>query len=229
MRYQLIIFDWDGTLMDSERKIVRCFQAAADDVGIPRPRAEEVHNIIGLGLQEAFLALYTEQPADLIAAAVERYRQHFLHLDQTDMSLFPGVAQGLAEFRGRGIKLAVATGKARRGLDRVLRETQTGHLFAATRCSDEAISKPHPKMILDLLEMTQVPAHSALMVGDTDFDMEMASRAGVDRVAVTYGVHDRDRLLAHRPLACMNSFATLREWLLSNVFMEPTESSIGLA
>ena len=216
MRYRLIIFDWDGTLMDSAHKIVRCFQAAAADTGLPTPGKEEVHAIIGLGLAEAFNELFAGQPDPLIRAAVERYRDHFLHLDNTHMPLFPGVAQGLQELHERGVKLAVATGKARRGLDRVLAETRTGHLFSATRCSDEAGSKPHPRMILDLLETTRTPAEAALMIGDTEFDMEMAARAGVDRVAVTYGVHEQQRLLTHTPLACLDSFTAVHQWLLSN-------------
>lgn len=220
MRYRLLIFDWDGTLMDSAQKIVRCFQAAAADSGLPKPGKEQVHAIIGLGLREAFDELFAGQPDALIDAAVERYREHFLHLDNTHMPLFPGVTRGLKELHARGVKLAVATGKARRGLDRVLAETRTGHLFTATRCSDEAGSKPHPRMILDLLELTRTPADAALMIGDTEFDMEMAARAGVDRIAVTYGVHEQPRLLAHDPLACLDSFTALHQWLLSNAFVD---------
>jgi len=214
MRYQLVIFDWDGTLMDSALKIVRCFQAATKDAALPIPDQKQVHDIIGLGLQEAFTALYPEHSDELRNTAIEAYRQHFLHRDKTEMPLFKGVVTGLEALRRKGMQLAVATGKARRGLDRVLQETRTRDYFTATRCSDEAISKPHPQMLLDLLEMTGVPAHAAVMIGDSEFDMEMARRANMDRVAVTYGAHDHARLLNHAPVACFHSFESVCGWLL---------------
>jgi len=214
MRYQLVIFDWDGTLMDSALKIVRCFQAAARDSELPVPSAQDVHDIIGLGLHEAYTQLYPDRPNDQKEFAIERYRQHFLHFDQTEMPLFAGVMEGLQELYNGGLRLAVATGKARRGLDRVMNETGTRDFFVATRCSDETFSKPHPQMLLDLLEITQVQAEAAVMIGDSVHDMEMARRAGIDPVGVTYGVHPQERLATHSPLACLNSFREVRDWLL---------------
>ena len=212
-RYDLIVFDWDGTLMDSERKIVRCMSAAAADLGLANPGAEAIRQIIGLGLDEAMAQLFPQAPASLRQRLVERYREHFLGLDQTDMPLFPGVEEGLACLAQGGLLLAVATGKARRGLDRVLHETGTGRYFAATRCADEALSKPHPRMLEDILEQTGVRRERALMVGDTTYDMLMARNAGMGALAVTYGVHSREQLLECGPLGCADSFIEVCRWI----------------
>ena len=212
-RHELIIFDWDGTLMDSIARIVRCFTAALEDVGAPNPGADAIRHIIGLGLAEAVAELLPQADAGTRARVVERYREHFLHIDQTDMPLFPGVRAGLESLAAQGFLLAVATGKARRGLDRVLRDTGMAHLFVATRCADEAFSKPHPRMLEDILDQTGLAARQALMVGDTTYDMQMARHAGMDGLAVTYGVHDRELLVEHGPLACLDSFAEVHAWL----------------
>jgi phosphoglycolate phosphatase len=211
--YQLIVFDWDGTLMDSAGKIVRCFESAVGDVGLPSPGAAAIRNIIGLGLSEAVASLLPQCDPEAQSRVVARYREHFLHLDQTEMPLFPGVRDGLASLAQRGYLLAVATGKARRGLSRVLRETGLEHLFVASRCADESFSKPHPQMLLDILEETGVVPAAALMVGDTVYDMQMARNARVDGLAVSYGVHERERLLAHGPVACLDSFPEVHGWL----------------
>jgi phosphoglycolate phosphatase len=211
--YQLIVFDWDGTLMDSADKIVRCFESAVGDVGLPSPGAAAIRNIIGLGLNEAVATLLPQCDPEAQSRVVARYREHFLHLDQTEMPLFPGVRNGLASLAQRGYLLAVATGKARRGLSRVLRETGLEHLFVASRCADESFSKPHPQMLLDILEETGVVPAAALMVGDTVYDMQMARNARVDGLAVSYGVHERERLLAHGPVACLDSFPEVHGWL----------------
>jgi phosphoglycolate phosphatase len=212
-RHELIIFDWDGTLMDSVAKIVRCFAAAFEDAGAPDPGEDAIRHIIGLGLGEAVTELLPEADAATREQVVERYRQHFLHLDQTGMELFPGVRAGLEDLSAQGYMLAIATGKARRGLDRVLHDTGTAHLFCATRCADEAFSKPHPQMLEDILEQTGFDAGRALMVGDTTYDMQMARHAGIDGLAVTYGVHGRELLAEHGPLACLDSFTEVYEWL----------------
>lgn len=211
--YELIVFDWDGTLMDSAGKIVRCFESAVNDVGLPSPGAAAIRNIIGLGLNEAVAMLLPQCAPELQSRVVARYREHFLHLDQTEMPLFPGVRDGLATLAERGYLLAVATGKARRGLHRVLEQTGLGHLFVASRCADEALSKPHPQMLLDILDETGVTAAAALMVGDTVYDMQMARSARVDGLAVSYGVHDRQDLVAQAPVACLDSFQEVHRWL----------------
>jgi phosphoglycolate phosphatase len=212
-QFDLIVFDWDGTLMDSEAKIVRCMQAAAADVGIPDPGTEAIRDIIGLGLNEAMQVLFPEQASVRRDALVERYRQHFLELDNTDMPLFPGVPQGLTQLAEQGYLLAIATGKARRGLNRVLDETGMRHLFVSSRCADEAFSKPHPKMLEDILDETGIDTGRALMVGDTVYDMEMARNAKIAGLAVSYGVHARDRLLGCGALACLDSFPEVCAWV----------------
>lgn len=215
-RHDLIIFDWDGTLMDSVARIVRCFSAALDDVEAPCASADAIRHIIGLGLDEAVSALLPTADNAMRRQVIERYRQHFLHIDQTAMELFPGVREGLEVLVSQGYLLAVATGKARRGLDRVLRDTGTAHLFHATRCADEAFSKPHPQMLEDILVQTGVAADQALMVGDTTYDMQMARDARIDGLAVTYGVHERAQLVAHEPVVCLDSFVEVYAWLQQN-------------
>jgi phosphoglycolate phosphatase len=212
-KYDLIIFDWDGTLMDSEAKIVRCMSEAINDLGYPDPGNAAIRHIIGLGLIEAMRALLPELGETEHRKVADRYREHFLGLDQTAMPLFPGVSNGLAKLNQSRFLLAVATGKARRGLDRVLEETNTRTLFSATRCADEAFSKPHPKMLEDILDMTGVAPQRALMVGDTTYDMEMAKNAGVAGLGVSYGVHAREHLLEHGALACLDSFDEVCNWI----------------
>ena len=199
--------------MNSVAKIVRCFTAALADVGVPHPGEAATRHVIGLGLSEAVVTLLPQADADTRARVVERYRQHFLHLDQTHMPLFPGVRRGLEALAAQGYLLAVATGKARRGLDRVLQDTGMGSLFCSTRCADEAFSKPHPRMLEDILEQTGVAADRALMVGDTTYDLLMARHAGLASLAVTYGVHARELLVEHEPLACLDSFNEVYAWL----------------
>ncbi len=211
--FDLIVFDWDGTLMDSEARIVRCVQAAASDVHIADPGANAIRHIIGLGLREAMAVLFPGEADSQHTALIERYRQHFLELDDTAMPLFPGVTEGLAQLAGQGYLLAVATGKSRRGLDRVFDETGTRHLFASTRCADEAFSKPHPQMLEDILDQTGISPGRTLMVGDTVYDMQMAQNARVAALAVSYGVHPRGHLLGNGALACLDSFPEICAWL----------------
>jgi len=212
-QFDLIVFDWDGTLMDSEAKIVGCMQAAAADVGIPDPGTEAIRDIIGLGLSEAMQVLFPEEATVRRAEIVERYRRHFLEFDTTETPLFPGVRLGLAQLSTKGYLLAIATGKARRGLNRVLDDTDMRHLFTSSRCADEAFSKPHPKMLEDILDETGIDASRALMVGDTVYDMQMARNAKVAGLAVSYGVHARKRLLDCGALSCVDSFPEVCSWV----------------
>lgn len=212
-RYDLLIFDWDGTLMDSAAKIVRCFVAAAADLGVPDPGEAAIRDIIGLGLDEALHQLLPDQDIATRRRVAERYRDFFLGLDRTESTLFPGVPEGLQQLADQGYLLAIATGKARRGLTRALGETQLAPLFSASRCADEAFSKPHPKMLHDLLDETGVAAERALMVGDTVYDMQMARSARVDGLGVSYGVHERERLLEHAPRAIVDSFPDVCAWI----------------
>ncbi len=213
MKHKLIVFDWDGTLMDSASKIVNCFVAAIRDVELRIPGQDEVRGVIGLGLAEAFTTLLPGATRRQCAMLVDRYRDHYLKLDGTATPMFPGVMEHLARLRKQGYLLAVATGKARRGLQQVLTDTATSGLFTATRCADEARSKPHPQMLWDILDETGVMAHDALMVGDTIYDLQMANEARVDALAVTYGVHQADWLKRYNPVACVDTFREVYVWI----------------
>jgi phosphoglycolate phosphatase len=212
-RYDLIVFDWDGTLVDSEARILSCFRAASRDTGIAYPGDDAVRDIIGLSMREAVEAIYHNLPAGGAGALIERYREHFVHLDPTPMPYFPGVQDALPELVEQGYRLAVATGKARRGLARMLDGSPMAQLFAVTRCADETLSKPHPQMLFDILKATGTAPQRALMVGDTVHDLRMAASAGTDALAVSYGVQPRARLLAESPLACVDSFSEVCGWL----------------
>ena len=212
--YELIIFDWDGTLMDSESKIVNCFRKAVADLDLGYPGDDAVRNIIGLGLKEALDVLLPGFAEDIRKQVVDRYREHFLYLDETDMPLFAGVEEGLQQLRQHDYSLAIATGKARIGLDKVLQQTQLGEYFTSSRCADETVSKPHPRMVLEILEETGVSADKAVVVGDTSYDIKMAHSAKTDVLAVCYGVHHRDDLKAEQPLDCVNDFNSVINWLI---------------
>lgn len=206
---ELLIFDWDGTLMDSEARIVACIQAAASDLKFRVPAADNARTIIGLGLREAILKLFPELDERDAAEMAKRYRHHFLCENQTPSRLFPGAGETIRELAGRGYLLAVATGKGRRGLDLVLESTGLADYFHATRCADETFSKPHPEMLLQILEQLGVTPQSALMIGDTEYDLQMAGNAGVKGVAVSYGVHPLAKLLAYDPLVCLHDIREL--------------------
>lgn len=212
MRYELVIFDWDGTLMDSTRLIARSLQAACRDIGHAEPTDEEALFVIGLNMAGIFDRLFPRLDEQGRGRLVERYRHHFL-ANEHQAPLYDGVPAMLADLHGRGQRMAVATGKARRGLDRALDATGLRTWFEATRCADEGFAKPHPGMLLMLLDLTGVEPRHALMVGDTTHDLELAANAGVDAVAVTYGAH-HEELLATRPaLARVHSVPELHRWL----------------
>jgi phosphoglycolate phosphatase len=213
MNFQLIVFDWDGTLMDSEAKIVACIQAAFEDVGEPAPTLEAARNIIGLGLDDAMAELWPQAGPDQWRRVGDRYRYYFLGGDQTPSTLFPGARELVDWLLDEGYLLAVATGKSRRGLDISLEATGLADRFHATRCADETFSKPHPEMLLQIMDELGVVGTDTLMVGDTEYDMQMASNAGARALAVCYGVHDRERLLMQGPLGCLETLAELRPWL----------------
>lgn len=211
-QFDLLVFDWDGTLMDSAGAIAFSIQAASRDVGLPVPSESEARHIIGLGLNEAVAALFPELPRSDYGALVERYRHHYLSQD-AEIPLFSGVTETIAALREEGFLLAVATGKGRHGLDRVLRHTGLGQYFHSSRCADECFSKPHPCMLLKIMdELGVVPART-LMIGDTSHDLQMAGNAGVAAVGVSYGAHPREGLMALSPLACAEDFGELSRWL----------------
>ncbi len=212
-QYQLIVFDWDGTLLDSEARIVECLHAAGQDLGLAALPPKTLSNVIGLGLKEAIAALYPELIPEDHGRFVERYRHHYLFASQTPTPLFAGARAMLEDLHRRGFWLAIATGKARRGLDRALIEHDFAHLFHASRCADETFSKPHPQMLLDIMDRLGVEAEQTLMVGDTEYDILMAHNAGTAALGVSYGVHGRERLLRHPILGCVDSLGDLATWL----------------
>lgn len=216
--FSLIIFDWDGTLMDSVHKIVTCFQAAARDCDLPIPEAGLVEHQIGLTLEIAWSNILTSLGVVVTSAglrrASERYRDYFLEIDQTPMPLYEGVVEGLQSLEDAGYLLAVATGKARRGLQRALQENDLQKHFVYTRCADESHSKPHPQMLLDTLDFCGCEADKSLMVGDTTYDLQMASNAGVNSMAVNYGVHSRDVLEPLATRGCAENFSEVTETIL---------------
>ena len=211
--YSLIIFDWDGTLIDSAERIVTCMQIAMREVGLPVLSDHAIRQIIGLGLPEAFQQLYPGIDMREMERMRDYYAKHFIGNEIPASQLFPGVAESLDRLKTQGFQLAVATGKSRKGLNRVFSETPWGDYFCASRCADETRSKPHPQMIHELLEETGVVPKRALMVGDTEFDMEMAQLAGVDRVAVSYGVHETERLKKYEPVLVVDQINQLNDWL----------------
>jgi len=212
-KFELLVFDWDGTLMDSEARIVACLQAAIDDLELPHKSVDELRNIIGLGLAEATEMLFPERAAEIQTPLIDRYRHHFLISNPTPSALFEGAREMLHELAGQGYLLAVATGKGRQGLNKVLEETGLGPVFHATRCADETISKPHPQMLLELMDHLGARPQDTLMIGDTEYDMEMAQNANTHALAVSYGVHHPSRLLRHRPLGCLDKISELPGWL----------------
>jgi phosphoglycolate phosphatase len=213
-RHELLVFDWDGTLMDSTAIIVASLQAACRDLELPVPTDERAHHIIGLGLHDAMAHVLPGLDPAVYPSVVERYGSHFREREPGS-PLFPGAAETLHALKEQGYKLAVATGKSRRGLDRVLEKTGLKHVFDATRCGEESASKPHPGMLNDLMLELKTAQATTLMIGDTTHDLQMALNAGVAAVAAAYGAHPRSQLLALNPLACFDLPHELWKWLKS--------------
>lgn len=214
-QFDLLIFDWDGTLMDSAGVIVDSIQRACEDIGLATPSDRASRQIIGLGLLQALQTLLPDLPEDDYPRLVERYRHHYLGRDD-QIPLFSGVNRAIPELHASGFQLAVATGKSRLGLSRALEASGLGPWFAATRCADQTHSKPHPAMVLELIDELDADPARTLVIGDTSHDLLMASNAGVASLGVTYGAHEADDLHPHAPLALMDSFAEVHAWLNAN-------------
>lgn len=215
MKYELVVFDWDGTLLDSAAAIVHAIQSACRDLDLPVPDDRRARHVIGLGLADAMRYAVPDLPPDRYQAMVDRYRFHYLSGDH-ELTLFDGVPAMLERLRGAGHVLAVATGKSRLGLERALDHSGLRPLFQASRCADECHSKPHPQMLEELMAEFGINGASTVMIGDTSHDLLMARNAGVDGIAVTYGAHPHDHLLECTPVTCVHDVLELDAWLASN-------------
>ena len=214
-RFDLLVFDWDGTLMDSAAHIAAALQAAFRDLDLPVPSNTAARHVIGLGLQDAMTYLNPGLDRNRYEEVADRYRVHFLAGDE-NVELFPAVAAGIPALNLEGYLMAVATGKSRRGLDRSLLATGLAPYFHASRCADEGFPKPHPEMLHAVMEMLGTVPERTLMIGDTTHDLQMAQSAGVAAVAVSYGAHVLDDLEGMKPLCCVGSFEQLLQWLKRN-------------
>jgi phosphoglycolate phosphatase len=214
-QFDLIAFDWDGTLFDSTKIIVRCIQGAVADVGGAVPGDREAAYVIGMGLMDALACAAPDVPRERYAELGAAYRRHYLQ-HQDDLSLFEGVLPMLAELRARHHWLAVATGKSRRGLDEVLRTVQLAGVFDGSRTADETAGKPDPRMLHELMREFGTEPERTLMIGDTTHDLQMALNAGCPSVAVSYGAHTQEGFEALQPRAIVHSVGELHAWLREN-------------
>ena len=214
-RFDLVVFDWDGTLFDSTALIARSIQAACADLGTAVPSDHDASYVIGLGLAEALQHAAPQLPKERYRELADRYRHHYL-ARQSDIVLFDGTVEMLHELKARGHLLAVATGKTRRGLDEVLQTVELNGLFDATRTADETASKPHPRMLLELMRQFDVRPERTLMVGDTTHDLQLAANAGAASIGVSYGAHAHEAFEAFETCHVAHSTAELRDWLLAH-------------
>jgi phosphoglycolate phosphatase len=214
-RYRLLVFDWDGTLADSTALIAGAIQQSCRDLGLPAPDEHSARHVIGLGHRDAISLVAPRLEEADAARFSERYRVHYLAGDEA-IALFAGVREMLEELDRRGFLLGVATGKTRAGLARALAQHGIAHRFVASRCADESFAKPHPAMLLSLMDLAGVMPAETLMIGDTTHDLDLARNAGVSAVAVAYGAHPAADFAARSPLAIVHSIGELRSWLSSN-------------
>jgi phosphoglycolate phosphatase len=214
-QYDLIAFDWDGTLFDSTAIITRSIQEAVRDVGGTVPSDKEASYVIGMALSQALAHAAPDVPPEKYTELGARYRHHYM-AHQNDLSLFEGVLELLAELKTRHHWLAVATGKSRRGLDEVLHTVQLKGVFDASRTADETAGKPHPRMLHELMREFGIEPERTLMIGDTTHDLQMALNAGCPSVGVSYGAHEPEAFHALRPLHIAHTVRELHDWLLEN-------------
>jgi phosphoglycolate phosphatase len=211
-RYDLIVFDWDGTAMDSTAFIAASIQAACRDLELPIPSDAAARHVIGMGLGQALRHAVPSLPEAQYEPLAERYRHHYLNVD-AGMALYDGARETIVELHDNGYLLAVATGKSRKGLERSMRASDMTNWFHTVRTADMTFSKPHPAMLLEIMDELATLPERTLMIGDTTHDLQMAINAGVDAVAMTHGAHPADQLAALRPLASVDDFAGLQRWL----------------
>jgi phosphoglycolate phosphatase len=214
-RFDLLIFDWDGTLADTTGIIVDAVRYASHDLGLPAPDDQATRDIIGLELLAALKVLFSDIDATLLQSVAERYKHHYNAFSH-EIKLFDGVNTALPALANDGFMLAVASGKGRRGLMRAIAQAEFTDLMLTTRSSDDCFSKPHPQMLEEIMDELGVEPQRTLMIGDTTFDLQMAQNAGVSSLAVSYGAQPEQALAPHKPLACFDNFATLHTWLRTN-------------
>ncbi len=212
-QFDLIVWDWDGTLADSTGMITNAILKAAEQVGLSSITPEAASNIIGLGLKESIQALYGDLPAEKAQALATQYTANY-YAGESEIPLFAGAAETIVALSKKGFKLAVATGKGRRGLNLALEHCGLGKYFHATRTVDECFSKPHPQMLDELMDMLVVIPERTLMIGDTSYDLQMAQNAGVSSIGVTYGAQKAEQWLQFQPIHQFDDFASLGKWLL---------------
>lgn len=213
MSFELIVFDWDGTLMDSQARIVHCMRKAFENLDLPPPSHAAVSAVIGLSLDKAIEQLHPHAEAPTLDALIHHYRAHFFDERTQPSMLFEGVRETLDWLRANDYLLAVATGKSRRGLDRELEETGLTEVFHTTRCSDETVSKPDPRMLLEIIATLGATPETTLMIGDSEYDLLMAAQARTAAVAVTYGTQPLEELELFAPLTYLDRLDALPEWL----------------
>ncbi|MDD5461068.1 MAG: HAD-IIIA family hydrolase [Methylococcales bacterium] len=202
-RFDLIIFDWDGTLINSIDWITDCLQSAAAQCDYPVPEPQAAKDVIGLSIKRAMQALFPEADAKTQEQLVACYSRKYISREISRADLFPGVYQMLVQLKEAGYQLAVATGKTRDGLQRALQATETEDLFCTTRCADETASKPDPRMLLEIIEHTNAANERTLMVGDSTHDLQMALNANISAIAVSCGAHPEEFLQQYNPLLCL--------------------------
>ncbi len=212
-KFQLLVFDWDGTLADSEACIIDAMQLASTDAELPMCSDVQIRDVIGLSLDVAIETLFPEAEITVRSSVADRYREHYFSTSTSAVPVFKGVVDILEKLNQENYFLAVATGKSRRGLDRSLSETGLNKYFHTTRCADETISKPNPQMLIEIIDFFGLQAMDALMIGDSEYDLQMANNAGMESVAVSYGVHDVERLQQCGPLAIIHNITELSDFL----------------
>jgi len=212
-RYSLVIFDWDGTIADSVAQIVFALKQSIAELGLPERSSDKLRDIIGLGLEDALMRLFPEMPLEQSLGLAERYRHHYFLNAEQPLHCFDGMTDLLDALQADDRKIAISTGKSRRGLDMALKKTGLGHYFHATRCADESHSKPNPAMIHELLKELWIDPEDAVMIGDSEYDLQMAENAGIASIGVTWGVHAREHQSQFNPFAIVDTAAELRSIL----------------
>jgi phosphoglycolate phosphatase len=214
-RFDLIAFDWDGTLYDSTQIIVRCIQSAVVDVGGQKPTDEQAAYVIGMALMPALAHAAPDVPKDKYPMLGERYRHHYA-AHHNDLSLFDGILPMLQALREKQHLLTVATGKSRKGLDEALHQVALRGMFDGSRTADETAGKPNPRMLNELMAEFGVSPERTLMIGDTTHDLEMAHNAGCASIAVSYGAHGTSDFGRWNPLTVAHNVGELHDWLIGH-------------